>query len=90
MARIFIAIRFNDEFKKALVSIQDALKARGVSGNYCPYDNLHMTLVFIGERYDLQKIGKALSEVEFKPFTLTLDRLGSFPKKAGVIWMNLL
>ena len=86
MARIFIAIRFNDEFKKALVSIQDALKARGVSGNYCPYGNLHMTLVFIGERYDLQKIGKALSEVEFKPFTLTLDRLGSFPTKAGVIW----
>lgn len=89
MARIFIAIRFNDEFKKALVSIQDALKARGVSGNYCPYDNLHMTLVFIGERYDLQKIGKALSEVEFKPFTLTLDRLGSFPTKAGVIWCGM-
>ena len=63
MARIFIAIRFNDEFKKALVSIQDALKARGVSGNYCPYDNLHMTLVFIGERYDLQKIGKGSVEI---------------------------
>lgn len=37
MARIFIAIRFDDEVKKALVSLQDTLKAKGVRGNYCPY-----------------------------------------------------
>ncbi len=50
---IFIAIRFNDEFKRKLVEIQDSLKSRGVTGNYCSYDNLHMTLAFIGEHYDL-------------------------------------
>ena len=50
---IFIAIRFNDEFKRILVEIQDSLKSRGVTGNYCSYDNLHMTLAFIGEHYDL-------------------------------------
>ena len=53
MARIFIAIRFNDEFKEKLVEIQDSLQSRGVIGNYCSYGNLHMTLAFIGERYDL-------------------------------------
>ena len=46
MARIFIAIRFNDEVKKTLVDIQNTLKAKGVKGNYCPYGNLHMTLAF--------------------------------------------
>lgn len=30
MARIFIAIRFDDEVKKALVGLQDTLKAKGV------------------------------------------------------------
>ena len=34
MARIFIAIRFDDEVKKALVGLQDTLKAKGVKGLY--------------------------------------------------------
>lgn len=89
MARIFIAIRFSDELKKALVDVQNDLKARAVHGNYCPYGNLHMTLAFIGENYDLHKIRKAVSEVEFKPFTLTSGRLGTFPTKAGVIWCGV-
>lgn len=89
MARIFIAIRFNEEFKKALNAIQDSLKGQGVQGNFCPYGNLHMTLAFIGESYDFDAIRKAVSEVAFEPFCLTLDKLGSFPTKAGVIWCGL-
>lgn len=89
MARIFIAIRFNDEFKERLVEIQDSLKSRGVEGNYCSYGNLHMTLAFIGESYDLPAIRKAVSEVTFEPFELTLGRLGTFPTKAGVIWCGV-
>lgn len=89
MARIFIAIRFEEEFKHVLVSLQDALRTRGVLGNYCPFGNLHLTLAFIGESYDLDAIRKAVSEVTFEPFDLTLDKLGSFPTKAGVIWCGL-
>lgn len=89
MPRIFIAIRFNDEFKQKLVDIQDTLKTRGVSGNYCSWGNLHMTLAFIGETYDLPAIRDAVSEVTFESFELTLDRLGSFPTKAGVIWCGV-
>lgn len=89
MARAFIAIRFSNEFKDKLVHIQEALKERGVIGNYCPYGNLHMTLAFIGENYDLTAIRKAVSEVEFQPFELSLEKLGSFPTKTGVIWCGL-
>lgn len=89
MARIFIAIRFNDEFKKKLVETQDSLKSRGVEGNYCSYGNLHMTLAFIGEHYDLPAIRKAVSEVEFEAFDLSLGSLGTFPTKAGVIWCGV-
>ena len=89
MARIFIAIRFNEGFKMGLVALQDALKARGVHGNYCPYGNLHMTLAFIGESYDLDAIRKAVSEVSVDPFELSLDKLGSFPTKTGVIWCGV-
>lgn len=89
MARIFIAIRFNDDFKRKLVEIQDSLKLRGVKGNYCSYGNLHMTLAFIGENYDLPAIRKAVSEVEFEPFEMSLGALGTFPTKAGVIWCGV-
>lgn len=89
MARIFIAICFNNVFKQALVDVQNALKARGVKGNYCAYGNLHMTLAFIGERYDMAEIQRAVSEVAFSPFLLTLGALGTFPTKAGVIWCGV-
>ena len=89
MARIFIAIRFNDEFKENLVEIQDSLKSRGVTGNYCSYGNLHMTLAFIGENYDLPAIRKAVHEVKFEPFEISLGKLGTFPTKAGVIWCGV-
>lgn len=89
MARIFIAIRFDDDFKQKLVKIQNALRERGVQGNYCSYGNLHMTLAFIGESYDLPAIRNAVSEVKFESFEMTLGNLGSFPTKAGVIWCGV-
>lgn len=89
MARIFIAIRFDEAFKKTLVGLQNALRAKGVSGNFCPYGNLHMTLAFIGEKYDLPKIRKAVGEVEFEPFVMSLGRLGTFPTRSGVVWCGV-
>lgn len=89
MARIFIAIRFDDKFKDKLVEIQDTLKSRGITGNYCSYGNLHMTLAFIGESYDLPTIRQAVSEVEFETFEISLGYLGTFPTKAGVLWCGV-
>ena len=71
------------------VDIQNTLKAKGVMGNYCPYGNLHMTLAFIGENYNLLEICNAVGEVEFEPFALTLDRLGTFSTKTVVIWCGV-
>lgn len=89
MARVFIAIRISDELKEGLTAIQDSLKSRGVKGNYCSYGNLHLTLAFIGENYDMEAIRKAVSEVEVEPFSMSLATLGSFPTKAGGIWCEL-
>lgn len=89
MPRIFIAIQFSHEVKTTLLSLQDALRSKGVKGKYCPYGNLHMTLAFIGESYDLPAIRKAVGDVAFTPFTMTLSSLGSFPTKTGVIWCGV-
>ncbi len=90
MSRIFIAIRFPENFKSTLVDVQKELKRRGVEGNYCPYGNMHLTLAFIGESYDLSAIRRAVSEVEFEPFELLTDALDSFQTKNGaVIWVGI-
>lgn len=89
MARIFIAIRFDDDIKSILVDIQEGLKRAGIRGNYCSWDNLHMTLAFIGEHCDVGAVREAVNEVEFAPFSLTLSTLGTFPTRAGVIWCGV-
>ena len=88
--RIFIAIRFPEDFNSALVDAQQELKARGVTGNFCPYGNFHLTLAFIGETFDLSNIRKAVSEVSFSPFQITLGSLGKFQTRNGtVIWAGI-
>lgn len=89
MPRLFIAIRFDDAVKRSLVAVQHALRLRGVTGRFCAYGNLHMTLAFIGENYDMAAIRAAVGEVRFEPFTFALGRLGTFPTKAGVIWCGV-
>jgi 2'-5' RNA ligase len=48
--------------------------------------NLHLTLKFIGESYDLQGITKALSEVRGAPAEVGLKGLGTFPR---VLWIGV-
>lgn len=90
MPRIFLAIRFTEEFKDSLVEAQQEMKKRGVEGNYCPYGNLHLTLAFIGESFDLPAIRKTVGEVSFAPFYITLGLLGTFQTKNGiVVWAGI-
>ena len=54
----------------------------GVRGNYTPEENMHLTLAFIGDYPEPQAVMDALSGVEFAPFDLALDGIGSF----GDLW----
>lgn len=80
--RLFIAIKFNDEIKNALLSMQEQLKSANIRGNYTKPENLHLTLAFIGEYSDPGYVTETLEQVRFKPFELKLDGIGSF----GRLW----
>lgn len=47
--RIFIALNFDKTAKDEIIAVQDQLKQASVKGNFTTPDNLHLTLVFIGE-----------------------------------------
>jgi len=84
--RLFVAINFNDETRAHLVSLRDELRSRSKRGNFTLSDNLHLTLVFIGEcsPKKLDKVTAILDTVAFNPFEATVEKLGTFSR--GTLW----
>ena len=80
--RLFIAIQLTEEMKAAICDVQKQFKDRGVKGNFTPAENMHMTLAFIGEYNDPDRVLDALQAVSFAPFNIDMDRVGSF----GDLW----
>lgn len=83
--RVFVAIQISDEMRKALITAMHELKKAGLKGSYTPAQNLHMTLCFIGEVDNVQPICRALEQIRFSPFRLTLSDLGNFK---NLLWIG--
>lgn len=85
--RLFIAINFNDELKGKLVETQNMLRKYALRGNFSSYDNLHLTLVFLGEVTDhIDLIKKAMDDITVSPFKLNIGGTGFFKRDRGDIW----
>lgn len=84
--RLFVAINFNDETRSQLLALRDELRSRSERGNFALSENLHLTLVFIGEcsPKNLDKIKAILDTVKYEPFEVSVDRLGTFSR--GTLW----
>lgn len=84
--RLFVAINFNDETRARLISLRDELRSRSTHGNFTSNDNLHLTLVFIGEcsPKKLDKVKAILDTIIVAPFEPTIERLGTFSH--GTLW----
>ena len=89
--RVFIAIDLPEEVKEELQKAQSSLKSE--KDKITLAKELHLTLKFIGEvtEAEVENIKKALSEIRFRPFELTLDRTGVFPseKYIRVVWAGI-
>lgn len=76
--RLFAAVRLNRGMKRLVREVQDSFRRQGVRGNYTPEENLHITLAFIGEYHDPDEVLEAMTDVSFRPFRITMDKIGSF------------
>ncbi len=83
--RLFIALQPSPAFRDALVSLQERLRAAGVTGRYLTPENLHLTLAFIGMWPE--DVTALLPPVN-APFPIALSHAGIFPK-AHVLWAGV-
>ena len=81
--RLFTALCFDDETKNALFAAGKAAENFS-GGNFSPKENLHLTLVFIGETEREDEIKSALSKIEFPAFEFKISGTGTFEK--GIFW----
>lgn len=73
--RLFLALTFEDPIKKTLLSVMHSLKENGTGGTFTPSQNLHMTLVFIGETDRLSEIKSIIGQIQVPEIRITPDKL---------------
>ncbi len=88
--RLFVAVNFPSETVELLYGKTVQLKKQAVSLTPSRKENLHLTLAFIGETQNFEKAKKALSDIEFSPFEITLLGIGKFARDTGdIYWVGV-
>jgi 2'-5' RNA ligase len=87
--RLFIAVNFDEELTGRIVEVQEKLRTAAVRGNFSRRDNLHLTLVFLGETGAglvpaIRDIIAALSSPG--PLTLNFNRAACFRHSGKELW----
>ncbi len=89
--RIFIALQF-PEFVKSELSKYIEILRNDYSGNYTLYDNLHLTIYYIGEvnEQELGSIIYSLKKVNLPKFSYKTAKLNSFKGRNNHRLVNFL
>lgn len=88
--RVFIALLFpkliKDELYLTIEKFKDLYR-----GNYTSYDNLHLTLYYIGEVDNslLIKVTESIKQIEYPKFDLKTVKLSSFKKSTKHCLVNV-
>ncbi len=90
--RLFVGIRLPPEVRASLVRAQDRLRRTGARVSWVRPENLHLTLVFLGDTFAARVPGLVAAldgaAAAVRPFDLAIGGLGSFggPRSPRVIW----
>jgi len=91
MLRLFISVNCDNNVKTQLLDVQDRLRTQAVKGNFSLPENLHLTLVFIGETPadNVQVITSAIETAlkpRIAPFSLVFSMTGCFKHSNKELW----
>lgn len=94
LLRLFIAVNFPDDIKYHLYELTNELKKNTVKGRFTRKDNFHLTLAFIGETKQKDKVIQAMDQtVEnagIEAFVLNIGGFGRFRGRDGdIFWVGV-
>jgi 2'-5' RNA ligase len=86
--RLFMALNFDDPVKRLLLEAQAEIRARSLGGNFSREENLHLTLVFLGETPgdQLPEIRRIMGQIAGPPPELGFSGLGCFSRARKELW----
>lgn len=88
--RLFVAVLFDKPVLDGLCNAMEALREHTEQGNFTLRENLHLTLVFIGETPCAADVRQAMDAVCMQPFPLKIAGLGRFRRDGGdICWAGV-
>ena len=84
--RLFTAILLEEPVKDALEAAIERLRRRTIRGRFTRSENLHLTLVFIGETDSEDRAVRAMEAVQAGPIKLIFTGGGRFYQTGGDIY----
>lgn len=93
--RTFIALDLGQPIRERLTALQEQIARSGATVKWVEADNLHVTLLFLGEvdQRDVIDVCRAVAKVAegFKPFALRVEKTGAFPnlRRPRIVWVGV-
>ena len=93
--RTFIALPIDDALRRRLVAVQEELGGTGAEVKWVEPENLHVTLLFLGEvdALEVVEICRSVRGVAgpTEPFALSVAGLGAFPnpRRPRTLWVGV-
>ncbi len=93
--RTFIAVDLGKAIKQKCLALQDTLARTGTPVKWVGEENIHLTLLFLGEvtDRDVPALCRAVAQVcaNRDSFAITVEKLGCFPnpRRPRVVWVGV-
>src|ERR1700676_3570331 len=93
--RTFIAVDLGKPIRDRIISLQETLARTGTEVKWVEPENLHVTLLFLGEVDDreIPKVCKIISETARKraAFPTSVETVGCFPnlRRPRILWIGV-
>jgi 2'-5' RNA ligase len=93
--RTFIGVDVGKAIRGRIVALQENLARAGSDVKWVEPDNLHVTLLFLGEvdEREITAVCRAIAAAAAKqpPFTMSVEKAGCFPtpRRPRVIWVGV-
>ena len=84
--RLFLAILFEEPVKDRLCEAMELIRRSTRTSRLTRRENLHLTLVFLGELREAGKVREVMEEIRTGPFPLEIRGLGRFQRDGGDLY----